>query len=273
MRHSLLYLLFLKLFIKSVYHLLPYIFDLLTNKLKIMMSSISDGTGGLLDQQEPLLGHSLSWEINKPPNQTGTNRFSAKVWVPEIPTESDLINISSYSNDFHQYLSWRHIKDAIFSETKSQRFFRTDAFEDELRRCCTALMHEKHNWLLTLFNMAAVLCCLRFMGVGNGWRWLWSNFKNINECLKMNPTAFAHDNSFLFIFICWHFIQKVIYIMLYLFMLNILYFYIQNSLDIDFAMFVKSINNFKIQWKEIFVVCWYYVWRSVFFNSILRFFY
>ena len=35
--------------------------------------------------------------------------------------------------------------------------------------------------------------------------------------------------------------------MLYLFMLNILYFYIQNSLDIDFAMIVKSINNFKIQ--------------------------
>lgn len=74
----------------------------------------SDETGGLLDQQEPLLGHSLSWEINKPPNQTGTNRYSAKVWVPEIPTESDLINLSSYSNDFHQYLWW------FFSKTKSR---------------------------------------------------------------------------------------------------------------------------------------------------------
>lgn len=220
-----------------------------------MMSSISDGTGGLLDQQEPLLGHSLSWEINKPPNQTGTNRFSAKVWVPEIPTESDLINISSYSNDFHQYLSWRHIRDAIFSETKSQRFFRTDAFEDELRRCCTALMHEKHSWLLTLFNTASILCCLGFMGLGRGGD-DYEIFKNNNECLKMYPSAFAQDNYFLFIFICWHFIQKVIYFMLYLFMLNILYFYIQNSLDIDFAMIVKSINNFKIQWKEIFVVCW-----------------
>lgn len=75
---------------------------------------LSDETGGLLDQQEPLLGHSLSWEINKPPNQTGTNRYSAKVWVPEIPTESDLINLSSYSNDFHQYLWW------FFSKTKSR---------------------------------------------------------------------------------------------------------------------------------------------------------
>lgn len=70
----------------------------------IVRCHFSDETGGLLDQQEPLLGHSLSWEINKPPNQTGTNRYSAKVWVPEIPTESDLINLSSYSNDFHQYL-------------------------------------------------------------------------------------------------------------------------------------------------------------------------
>lgn len=80
----------------------------------IVRCHFSDETGGLLDQQEPLLGHSLSWEINKPPNQTGTNRYSAKVWVPEIPTESDLINLSSYSNDFHQYLWW------FFSKTKSR---------------------------------------------------------------------------------------------------------------------------------------------------------
>ncbi|XP_061180402.1 pancreas transcription factor 1 subunit alpha-like [Saccostrea echinata] len=70
----------------------------------IVRCHFSDITDGILDNNEPLLGHSLSWEINKPKNQTGVNRFTAKVWVPEIPTESDLINISSYSNDFHQYL-------------------------------------------------------------------------------------------------------------------------------------------------------------------------
>lgn len=66
--------------------------------------SFLDITEEILDNHEPLMGHSLSWDISKPPNQTGENRFTAKVWVPEIPTESDLININSYSNDFHQYL-------------------------------------------------------------------------------------------------------------------------------------------------------------------------
>ncbi|XP_048755468.1 pancreas transcription factor 1 subunit alpha-like [Ostrea edulis] len=75
-----------------------------THDKVIVRCHFSDITEEILDNHEPLMGHSLSWDISKPPNQTGENRFTAKVWVPEIPTESDLININSYSNDFHQYL-------------------------------------------------------------------------------------------------------------------------------------------------------------------------
>lgn len=102
---------------------------------------LSDETGGLLDQQEPLLGHSLSWEINKPPNQTGTNRYSAKVWVPEIPTESDLINLSSYSNDFHQYLWW------FFSKTNPEVLPKRNTYwlvaDDIVRHICKAKVWTK----------------------------------------------------------------------------------------------------------------------------------
>ena len=52
-----------------------------------------------MDLEENLVGHSLSWEdVRNPKSQE--NRYSAKLWMPEGPTESDLITLASYASDY-----------------------------------------------------------------------------------------------------------------------------------------------------------------------------
>ncbi|CAG2217431.1 pancreas transcription factor 1 subunit alpha-like [Mytilus edulis] len=55
------------------------------------------------DNGEELLGHSLSWTDSRNTTKIGNNRHTAKLWIPESPTESDLINISSFATDFNNY--------------------------------------------------------------------------------------------------------------------------------------------------------------------------
>ncbi|KAK6165687.1 hypothetical protein SNE40_022568 [Patella caerulea] len=47
-----------------------------------------------------LLGHSLSWQHDHTEQKIDENKYSAKVWVPEGPTESDIINLSTYSSEY-----------------------------------------------------------------------------------------------------------------------------------------------------------------------------
>ncbi|KAK7475381.1 hypothetical protein BaRGS_00033399 [Batillaria attramentaria] len=65
--------------------------------------------GGLFDAFEldrdigdgqTLLGHSLSWDDPKGRRPAPDSKLVAKVWVPENPTESDLINLATYSSDY-----------------------------------------------------------------------------------------------------------------------------------------------------------------------------
>lgn len=53
-----------------------------------------------VNENYELLGHSLSWFDEKLPRKTIDNKLAAKIWVPENPTEADLINLSSYSSSF-----------------------------------------------------------------------------------------------------------------------------------------------------------------------------
>lgn len=57
----------------------------------------------LICREDELLGHSLSWTDSKNLNKVGNNKYSAKIWIPENPTESDLINLSNYASDFTNY--------------------------------------------------------------------------------------------------------------------------------------------------------------------------
>ncbi|KAK7109203.1 hypothetical protein V1264_013288 [Littorina saxatilis] len=49
---------------------------------------------------QTLLGHSLSWDDPKGRRPPPDSKLIAKIWMPENPTESDLINLASYSNDY-----------------------------------------------------------------------------------------------------------------------------------------------------------------------------
>nr|KAG5690841.1 hypothetical protein BaRGS_031193 [Batillaria attramentaria] len=49
---------------------------------------------------QTLLGHSLSWDDPKGRRPAPDSKLVAKVWVPENPTESDLINLATYSSDY-----------------------------------------------------------------------------------------------------------------------------------------------------------------------------
>lgn len=62
-------------------------------------------------QEEDLIGHSLTWSHDNPmattqPSDTlwniskpQDNKRFAKVWFPAIPTEADLLNLSTYNSD------------------------------------------------------------------------------------------------------------------------------------------------------------------------------
>ena len=67
--------------------------------LKVFPIFTDDGSDGCMDLEENLVGHSLSWEdVRNPKSQE--NRYSAKLWMPEGPTESDLITLASYASDY-----------------------------------------------------------------------------------------------------------------------------------------------------------------------------
>ncbi|XP_067649786.1 pancreas transcription factor 1 subunit alpha-like [Haliotis asinina] len=46
-----------------------------------------------------LIGHSLSWSNDNTPKPT-ENKLTAKIWMPENPTESDIINLANYASDY-----------------------------------------------------------------------------------------------------------------------------------------------------------------------------
>ncbi|KAK3108495.1 hypothetical protein FSP39_009214 [Pinctada imbricata] len=56
------------------------------------------------NEQMNLVGHSLSWSNEKPANQTADNKFTAKIWTPEVPTAADLMVLNSYSNDYQEFI-------------------------------------------------------------------------------------------------------------------------------------------------------------------------
>ena len=61
----------------------------------IIIPDIADENNELYN----LVGHSLSWSNQKPANQTAENRFTAKIWTPQVPTESDILTLSSYDDE------------------------------------------------------------------------------------------------------------------------------------------------------------------------------
>lgn len=49
-----------------------------------------------------LVCHSLSWSVDNAPQISPDNRYTARTWHPEVPTPSDLINLTSYGNWEHR---------------------------------------------------------------------------------------------------------------------------------------------------------------------------
>ncbi|XP_076439713.1 pancreas transcription factor 1 subunit alpha-like [Babylonia areolata] len=66
----------------------------------IVRSRLAEDEGVYGAEEGALLGHSLSWEEDPQHRQHHPNsKRVAKIWVPENPTESDLINLASYCSD------------------------------------------------------------------------------------------------------------------------------------------------------------------------------
>ena len=55
---------------------------------------------GCYGEGQTLLGHSLSWDDPKGRRPPPDSKLVAKIWMPENPTESDLINLAAYSSDY-----------------------------------------------------------------------------------------------------------------------------------------------------------------------------
>lgn len=64
---------------------------------KVIVKCYVSDLEGLCDDQT-VLGHSLSWQDVRLPSQNC--KLVAKIWRPEDPTESDLINLASHSSDY-----------------------------------------------------------------------------------------------------------------------------------------------------------------------------
>ncbi|KAL8561142.1 hypothetical protein ACOMHN_054514 [Nucella lapillus] len=54
---------------------------------------------GMFHDEGIVLGHSLSWDDPHHRHHHPSSKRVAKIWIPESPTESDLVNLASYCSD------------------------------------------------------------------------------------------------------------------------------------------------------------------------------
>lgn len=71
----------------------------------LMWCHLTSETDELFEDSWPepvLVCHSLSWSIDNAPIISPGNRYTAPTWHPEVPTHSDMVNLTSFGNWEHR---------------------------------------------------------------------------------------------------------------------------------------------------------------------------